>query len=88
MATKKKKPAASEFSTIDVETETSAKVSDAEMSESEKMQVKAGTISLGISEEIKQKLDSIDKLADENAKYAAEVSYLQGRIADYISEIE
>lgn len=42
---------------------------------------------MSISDEIKQKLDSIDKLMDENAKYAERVSQLQDCIAGYISEI-
>ena len=88
MATKKKKPTAAEFNTVDVESETQDKAPVAEiLSESDKIQSKAGTLDLSISEEIKQKLDSIDKLMDENAKYAERVSQLQDCIAGYISEI-
>ena len=88
MATKKKKPTAAEFNTVDVESETQSKAPVAEiLSESDKIQSKAGTLDLSISEEIKQKLDSIDKLMDENAKYAERVSQLQDCIAGYISEI-
>ena len=88
MATKKKKPTAAEFNTVDVESENSDKASVAEiLSESDKIQSKAGTLDLSISDEIKQKLDSIDKLMDENAKYAERVSQLQDCIAGYISEI-
>ena len=88
MATKKKKPTAAEFNTVDVESETSYKAPVAEiLSESDKIQSKAGTLDLSISDEIKQKLDSIDKLMDENAKYAERVSQLQDCIAGYISEI-
>lgn len=88
MATKKKKPTAAEFNTVDVESETQDKAQVAEMlSESDKIQSKAGTLDLSISDEIKQKLDSIDKLMDENAKYAERVSQLQDCIAGYISEI-
>ena len=88
MATKKKKPTAAEFNTVDVESETSDKASVVEiLSESDKIQSKAGTLDLSISDEIKQKLDSIDKLMDENAKYAERVSQLQDCIAGYISEI-
>ena len=88
MATKKKKPTAAEFNTVDVASETSDKAQVAEiLSESDKIQSKAGTLDLSISDEIKQKLDSIDKLMDENAKYAERVSQLQDCIAGYISEI-
>ena len=88
MATKKKKPTAAEFNTVDVESETQGKAPVAEiLSESDKIQSKAGTLDLSISDEIKQKLDSIDKLMDENAKYAERVSQLQDCIAGYISEI-
>lgn len=88
MATKKKKPTAAEFNTVDVESETSDKAPATEiLSESDKIQAKAGTLDLSISDEIKQKLDSIDKLMDENAKYAERVSQLQDCIAGYISEI-
>ena len=88
MATKKKKPTAAEFNTVDVESETQSKAPVAEiLSESDKIQSKAGTLDLSISDEIKQKLDSIDKLMDENAKYAERVSQLQDCIAGYISEI-
>lgn len=88
MATKKKKPTAAEFNTVDVESEISDKAPVTEiLSESDKIQVKAGTLDLSISDEIKQKLDSIDKLMDENAKYAERVSQLQDCIAGYISEI-
>jgi len=88
MATKKKKPTAAEFNTVDVESETSNKAPATEiLSESDKIQVKAGTLDLSISDEIKQKLDSIDRLMDENAKYAERVSQLQDCIAGYISEI-
>ena len=88
MATKKKKPTAAEFNTVDVESETQDKAPVAEiLSESDKIQSKAGTLDLSISDEIKQKLDSIDKLMDENAKYAERVSQLQDCIAGYISEI-
>ena len=88
MATKKKKPTAAEFNTVDVESETQDKAPVTEiLSESDKIQSKAGTLDLSISDEIKQKLDSIDKLMDENAKYAERVSQLQDCIAGYISEI-
>ena len=88
MATKKKKPTAAEFNTLNVESETQGKAPVAEiLSESDKIQSKAGTLDLSISDEIKQKLDSIDKLMDENAKYAERVSQLQDCIAGYISEI-
>ena len=88
MATKKKKPTAAEFNTVDVESETLDKAPGTEiLSESDKIQIKAGTLDLSISDEIKQKLDSIDKLMDENAKYAERVSQLQDCIAGYISEI-
>ena len=88
MATKKKKPTAAEFNTVDVESETQDKAQVTEiLSESDKIQSKAGTLDLSISDEIKQKLDSIDKLMDENAKYAERVSQLQDCIAGYISEI-
>lgn len=87
MASKKKKPISSEFNTVDVEAETSKIVKAETMSESDKIQAKAGTIDLSISEEIQQKLDSIDKLADENAKYAEEIINLQERLAGYIQEI-
>ena len=88
MATKKKKPTAAEFNTVDVESETQSKAPVAEiLSESDKIQSKAGTLDLSISDEIKQKLDSIDKLMDENAKYAERVSQLQDCIAGHISEI-
>ena len=54
MATKKKKPTAAEFNTVDVKAETSNKASVAEtLSESDKIQAKAGTINLSISDEIK-----------------------------------
>ena len=88
MATKKKKPTAAEFNTLNVESETQGKAPVAEiLSESDKIQSKAGTLDLSISDEIKQKLDSIEKLMDENAKYAERVSQLQDCIAGYISEI-
>ena len=88
MATKKKKPTAAEFNTLNVESETQGKAPVAEiLSESDKIQSKAGTLDLSIADEIKQKLDSIDKLMDENAKYAERVSQLQDCIAGYISEI-
>lgn len=88
MATKKKKPTAAEFNTVDVESETSDEAPATEiLSESDKIQAKAGTLNLSISDEIKLKLDSVDRLADENAKYAAQVAQLQDRIAEYISEI-
>ena len=75
MATKKKKPTAAEFNTVDVESEISDNTPTAEvLSESDKIQAKAGTLDLSISDEIKQKLDSVDKLMDENAKYAERVS--------------
>ena len=84
MASKKKKPISSEFNTIDVGVEVSKETSTETLTESDKIQAKAGTIDISISDEIKQKLDSVDRLADENAKYAEEVSNLQSRIAEYI----
>ena len=54
MATKKKKPIASEFSTVDVQSETACETqSDETLSESDKLQEKAGTVELRISDEIK-----------------------------------
>ena len=87
MASKKKKPISSEFNTIDVCAEVSKEAPAEVLTESDKIQAKAGTIDISISDEIKQKLDSVDRLADENAKYAEEVSHLQARIAEYIQEI-
>lgn len=87
MASKKKKPISSEFNTIDVVAEVSKEAPAEALTESDKMQAKAGTVDLSISEEIRQKLDSADRLADENAKYAEEVASLQERLAGYIQEI-
>lgn len=87
MATKKKKPAAAEFNTLDVSAETSTGGPDAEMTESDKILAKAGTVDPGLSDEIRQKIDSADKLAEENARYSEEIADLQERIVGYIKEI-
>lgn len=88
MSSKKKKPVQSEFSTVNVEAEVSGEASGvADMSESDKLLEKSGTIRLSISDEIKQKLDAVDKLTEQNAGYAKQVSELQDRIAEYIQEI-
>jgi len=88
MSSKKKKPVQSEFSTVNVEAEVSGEASGAaDMSESDKLLEKSGTIRLSISDEIKQKLDAADKLMEQNARYAEQVSELQDRIAGYIQEI-
>jgi len=88
MSSKKKKPVQSEFSTVNVEAEVSGEASGAaDMSESDKLLEKSGIIRLSISDEIKQKLDAVDKLTEQNAGYAKQVSELQDRIAEYIQEI-
>ena len=88
MSSKKKKPVQSEFSTVNVEAEVSGEASGAaDMSESDKLLEKSGTIRLSISDEIKQKLDAADKLMEQNAGYAEQVSELQDRIVGYIQEI-
>lgn len=88
MSSKKKKPVQSEFSTVNVEAEVSSEASGAaDMSESDKLLEKSGTIRLSISDEVKQKLDAVDKLTEQNAGYAKQVSELQDRIAEYIQEI-
>ena len=75
MATKKKKPVSAEFNTIDVDQATSAPVAEG-MTASDELQAKAGVVELSLSEEVRQKIDAYEKLAEENAKYAQQVSEL------------